>query len=951
MRNGQRKGLFSLLLIPVALFSIGLILCLPVEKVEAESSERQDYICYARRNYQITEVKVDGEPASFTKEERDAFFDYLANHFSDSGSIEYNGKTYTYRLLDKGTCDCPSQANLDAIKDVYNYKVINNGNTSTINFGVLSNVKAKVITNLSQHINNPEDWLAGGYELEPTGGEFRLTVPAGESFYVVFYAADPSCDSTALTYVQGAASSMISNPYYDAPICVNYRNQHASDTIFASLVPECYSETISAQQNITQATIQNKINNANNLIQKVQTTPVNDKKQCDFTSDNNVTEEYVYTDFLKDENGQSIGGEYWQAICTEKVRVWYDTPKELTAGEGFNYITHISVERECTPQKIKEPTIPVTCTYGADCIGEHLTGFHVNDLGAGPTEEFDQCVQFCDGGKYSQSCIDSCYQEIYQNNNTSGMSNDDETKPGYLKLDVTENVISAKQVADSSFSESECKEVLGKVYVRHFKDHLGNSYAYPTRGPLSSCRYITGHCPNGICYTEHGVAAVFLQTCDAGQGQNIGGVACYEVYTSSTDCAEPGHEYEAYLARVNEAKRQFDEVNEAIRQLNMDEADYVIEVTDSVSKKVTTYDTNNSDNTVDVTTAGAPVMSESNSQSVLIAPGGWGVSEVNGTVSTVNISQTYTLGVDKAYFLATSRNNILYGSGAYNRLNANEQVKYLDGGNKWYSNPYAKAYNLLEYWPTIIGFDNQNAITSSDSRLDQNIKVKIKQFGSWQQIENLDIDCFYGISSCGGLFCDNPGDSACNSDTEVCDGGIQYIFRPIELTNPFPSRAPRYNWSLAATDNSNSYYRIDPVAFTSDMVSKGQTIYGALNTPWTIDKDGNNVTGVAQNGGDTSELDYEIILNRDNIRAIRNYNKKYSGDSNDGYLEYDMTCRFDSLSQRTICTSNFLSNKNADSSNGNYVHMMKRGTAGCNNERNGECYNYPTVSRAGDSNE
>ena len=99
------------------------------------------------------------------------------------------------------------------------------------------------------------------------------------------------------------------------------------------------------------------------------------------------------------------------------------------------------------------------------------------------------------------------------------------------------------------------------------------------------------------------------------------------------------------------------------------------------------------------------------------------------------------------------------------------------------------------------------------------------------------------------------------------------------------------------------------------------------------------------------KFNYEIILNRDNIRAIRNYNKKYSGDSNDGYLEYDMTCRFDSLSQRTICTSNFLSNKNADSSNGNYVHMMKRGTAGCNNERNGECYNYPTVSRAGDSNE
>ena len=37
----------------------------------------------------------------------------------------------------------------------------------------------------------------------------------------------------------------------------------------------------------------------------------------------------------------------------------------------------------------------------------------------GPTEEYDACIQSCDGGKYSQACSNKCYNEVYGEDDSS----------------------------------------------------------------------------------------------------------------------------------------------------------------------------------------------------------------------------------------------------------------------------------------------------------------------------------------------------------------------------------------------------------------------------------------------------------------------------------------------------------------------------------------------------
>ena len=97
--------------------------------------------------------------------------------------------------------------------------------------------------------------------------------------------------------------------------------------------------------------------------------------------------------------------------CYEHLTVRYDVPKTVKAGLCFSYKVTVKSESECgieVKDYWKELKKPDTCAPVAICENddEHTQ--------AGPNEDFDSCINECDGGKYTQTCINSCYNKVYK---------------------------------------------------------------------------------------------------------------------------------------------------------------------------------------------------------------------------------------------------------------------------------------------------------------------------------------------------------------------------------------------------------------------------------------------------------------------------------------------------------------------------------------------------------
>ena len=167
---------------------------------------------------------------------------------------------------------------------------------------------------------------------------------------------------------------------------------------------------------------------------------------------------------------------------------------------------------------------------------------------------------------------------------------------------------------------------------------------------------------------------------------------------------------------------------------------------------------------------------------------------------------------------------------------------------------------------------------------------------------NLNTSCYYKVRNkyyCVTEDCEDEGTGK----------GIQYIFRPIDLTDVFPNdRDPRWNWSCSATNTWDKYYPVVPVYLTEKIEEKGYSIYNTSNE----ERDNSN------------ELDYEITLTPTVMRKVRQYNRGQGS-----YLNYDDYCYRDDKG-RNVCSSNFLHNE-LEKYGDNVLN--KTGLIGCNNQK------------------
>ena len=117
--------------------------------------------------------------------------------------------------------------------------------------------------------------------------------------------------------------------------------------------------------------------------------------------------------------------------CRETLTVSYGPPVSVIAGQCFTYEVEVKSNVECVVTGLggdgsggngddafnNFPDINnyIPCEVYPYCYGSN--GVPAGGPGyttqAGPSEDFDSCVSSCDGGKYSQKCIDSCYNSVY----------------------------------------------------------------------------------------------------------------------------------------------------------------------------------------------------------------------------------------------------------------------------------------------------------------------------------------------------------------------------------------------------------------------------------------------------------------------------------------------------------------------------------------------------------
>lgn len=860
--------------------------------------------------------------------------DVLNGHLPyPSGISESDKKKYSFQVTGlsskcytEGTeiKYCPSDNETQYIKIMNNYlangsttdKIVMNFNENTGNFNI--NIKDSYNDKLYVRYlsyGRASNAVAGlnasnfnGQFLTRLSGYYTISsVPANADVTLEFYEkSNGPCSGTYIGYISfktpDSFDYKIDNPaitnadYYGCTEVKNYIPTGMTDTsdldkfntMKKTYINECYNTNkinYGTKANL-KSTISEKIGKLKLMFGNYTSTVNPESLVCNQSHE-------------KTKLTYASSGSYWAMTCTETYTAQGDAAKLVKAGGGFNYETNYSVTRTCTITQIGQPVKLPKCNYSIShlCSWPERAGTKTgND--AGPNEDFDNCVSICDGGKYSQNCINKCYQSVYKKSRDLSFTNKFLTDIDKSKTKFTA-LVDSKQFTSWNTNQS-CTT-----------DHNRPGYQvfYSYNGVNDSACYSANYC------------AIYGGECT--------------FYTTKTPdvCSDyPDSDYANALASSEAELRSLIAKQEEI----IPSGEYAYRITDSYLKteknQPYVYTVNSKDNPNVNVTSTEQVISSSSTTKQLGASGGKSIGYNESLTKKANIKVQLPL----SYVNKVNGNVVYTNSDSTKAFSVNHiknrfdsvvdfnQLKYYtkNGDNKYYTSIWSSNINV------IVANDKAELIRAGD----YNISVSSSNVGGGSF--NSDISCYYGVY---------------NNFYDECTGkqcGIQYIYRPINLTDVFPNdRNPRWNWTGTLNSSShasngaakyadNTYlnYNIDPTTLVEEIENKGNSIYNVQNDP--------------------SEVDYEFVLTKDNLKNIRAYNKSvmdYNGDGYRNYMDYNMSCYKDA-SGREICTSKFLDNITENSgtastanfitySVGNYTIDARKNLAGCNNSKSGQCYN------------
>lgn len=131
---------------------------------------------------------------------------------------------------------------------------------------------------------------------------------------------------------------------------------------------------------------------------------------------------------------------YCRITCRENYEIKYSPPQEVKSGLCFNYTVTIKSKVACKTEinpNFKWPKLSLPSQK--QCVLSPICDNDASETQAGPNEKFDSCISSCDGGKYTQKCIDSCYNKVYDKKNKATKTTSKNTKQKSTLLNNTNN--------------------------------------------------------------------------------------------------------------------------------------------------------------------------------------------------------------------------------------------------------------------------------------------------------------------------------------------------------------------------------------------------------------------------------------------------------------------------------------------------------------------------------
>lgn len=730
------------------------------------------------------------------------------------------------------------------------------------------------------------------------------------------------------TPLMGIVQKDLDNINYNG-VCKDFRENYVpsvgieEQSKLRELVPYCFSEKVknnypesSVNDMITNAKIVAKLNIPSSSGSAADLQPI--KPDAIKVSDHKVNLGKLACDAWKE--GKNVATYYdvkeltdasndvCTVTCKEEFTVTYDAPVAVKGGECFTYTVKVESKVNCTTViKQEKPTMPEVCNPIPYCANGGSYTLHQ----AGPNDDFDSCVIDCDGGKYSQKCIDKCYKKVYKENKVNELG---------LNYNTTDTLKLANDIV--------CPDKTAESILKFKAEHPGGKYVNKNgkviweqvaNGSPELCTKISGidsqkpglygalyyyqsiDYINRLLTKEQSIgrpATNYTFSPDGIRRRDYGKYQCGDDCKYSTShCSEESKKYlnasdalKEYNRRLKNYKDKIEQCNDAAK-CQTKTSTFHMEVDVSQKGKKTTYkfDANNSPNS-DGKTAGVIT----NPDGIITDYGGpcYGKdSSAYDYMTEINFPGTWMN--TKTWEMVYKKNS------KYTKIGKDNQfcVPYnVDNTNEkwWVWDVYGKA-NHGGVRPEL----SQTAKTNVENSLTQNIRAKIENFGlfGW----GVKIECFYAVynepAGCNPtctdtdcITCANPK----NTNDETSTNPTNLNIRTVSNSNLFPNsvydtakladenskygakmlsyedkdkgilklantRDVGYNWSAAATNVNNPDYPIVPTALITHIQNLGDNVYS--------DK----------------YLDYSFSLDSDELRTIK------SESTSRNYTEYKGT--------------------------------------------------------------
>lgn len=798
---------------------------------------------------------------------------------------------------------------------------ITNGGTITIKRGVfrVRSDEEKIglaVKLVPEGFNDPElvDACSGNpsfFAVVYTVAEVGDTMPAIE--YTASYTTDPS------TLKIGGVDCNNPKDGFETNFCTDKNNAFKSSTLRKFTIREYKNGNMIKYENNDS----NKVFKANDAL----------AFKCDYNdlvvanasasdSDYYVNKKYLYGEgqVIVNEGTYQYLDDYYstknmnlnascELKCEEVVKVEYGPPIASKAGLCFEYKVKVTSRVNC--EMTKEPTQPpkqVICTPTPWC--NHPGGYP--DYQGGPDDDFDSCVESCDGGKYSDKCVNKCYKQVYGTSivrQTTGyeIAYEDVTETEEELVD--ENHKSIDVLYEYKYKNKKIIWDLGGNYSRRKANgakvtiyggprqkgfaatvvptdsywHKNNYWGYKTSiytlydkvgiPRKANCSATCYWKENSSSACKDSKNARYLNSPDVYKGTEYEGQSDYEKdQIVNKEIWENLQKRCSAYASCNTTTAEFTISADYTQKGN--KTKQTIEFPYTTDKKAT-IQTEHDDttclpeekSTIILHSDGCYNCTGANSQKMYMTewsfPGTW-IHTKSGKITYNPESATTSAWrkIDKKFCLPLDIENT--NTKWYNYYQA---TLYGDDTSYSYNNPEyitnvtcpdgRKVTNVCQY---------KNSKKPSEEDIDYNIKASARKFGMYEW--DIDISCFYAVND---LF---PKENESDNCSLLTCGDEEKKIRSVDLNNLFPDkegnalsdtsstgRNPGFNWtSYANQEKKDLDYVSLPSNYAKWVQAKGTSVYS------------------------DEYLDYEVNLTKETINAIK---KEFNSGMQKNYTNWE----------------------------------------------------------------